>query len=234
MWCSAKSPDLPLIANLAWYAVGVMSAKTFPDIARVMGTRLALAASRRAGASRREKGAPGAPDIGLAPRRHARARHGGKRPVAVLKIAPFWKPAKGRSSATVVPLEGSPGLDAFGSESAPTPSTRPAPASVTPRPPKLTARRISTTTWVAATLVVLLVAALGVTGYKLRGRPFPWTPKTGSITFDTVPAGIEVFVGERTIGRSPTTAALTPGSYDVRLGSGPQARAFKVTVATEG
>jgi hypothetical protein len=72
--------------------------------------------------------------------------------------------------------------------------------------------------------------ALGVGFYALRGQPLPWRPKTGSVTFDTVPGGVDVLVGDKSLGRSPVTAALAPGTYDVRLGDGPQARRFKVAV----
>ena len=150
--------------------------------------------------------------------------------MAVLKIAPFWKSAKRPSGATVVPLDDSLGLDAFGSEAAPIAAPKPASVSTARKPPKTPGRRTSTNkTWVVAALVVLL-AALGVGAYALRGRQLPWAQKNGSITFDTVPAGIDVFVGGQNIGHSPTTVLLAAGTYDVRLGTGPQARAFKVTV----
>lgn len=78
--------------------------------------------------------------------------------------------------------------------------------------------------------VVLALAAVSVGAYEYRRHPLPWTSSTGSLTFDTVPRGIEVFVGQKSVGRSPVTVALAPGPYDVRLGSGAQARTVNVAV----
>jgi hypothetical protein len=151
--------------------------------------------------------------------------------VAVLKIAPFWKSPKRNGAATVMPLDDSLGLDAFGSEEGPaaTNLTR----ARKPRVPSLAfdglrALRASRT-WLIAGSVALL-AAMGIGAYALRNHQFAWGPKTGSITFDTIPSGIEVFVGHKSVGHTPTTAALAPGVYDVLLGSGPHARPLKVTV----
>ena len=90
-------------------------------------------------------------------------------------------------------------------------------------------RTAATKWWVIAASAILL-AALGAGVYALRNHPLPWPARTGVVTFDTVPVGVDVFVGEKSIGRTPTTVALAPGTYDVRLGSGPQARPLKVTV----
>jgi hypothetical protein len=130
-----------------------------------------------------------------------------------------------------MPLDDSLGLDAFGSE---TGSIAPNLTAVrNPRPSSgafvgLSALRAART-WLIAVSVALLVG-LGIGAYALRNHQFAWAPKTGSITFDTIPRGIEVFVGQKSVGHTPTTAALAPGVYDVLLGSGPQARPLKVTV----
>ncbi len=148
--------------------------------------------------------------------------------MAVLKIAPFWRSTKSRTPAAVVPLDDSLGLDAFGSES----SAMVAPASTALAAPRKARAGfpIFDKTWRMAALIVLLAAAFATLAYQLRNRPLPWAARTGSITFDTVPSGLDVFVGQNSIGRSPVTVALPPGTYDVRLGSGPQARPLKVAV----
>jgi hypothetical protein len=157
--------------------------------------------------------------------------------VAVLKIAPFWRSAKRSNVATAVPLDDSLGLDAFGSETGPIatklprvpspPATSTRPSSQRPGAKKKTIASKKTLMIVGSAIVL---TALAAGGYALRNRPLPWAPKTGSVTFETAPAVVEVFVGDKSLGRSPVTAALAPGTYDVRLGSGPQARLVKVAV----
>ena len=154
----------------------------------------------------------------------------GKRPVAVLKIAPFWRSAKRRVPAMVATLDDAVGLDAFGSESGSSVPTSPAPfpvARTAPKPPKRGGGRGQR---VAISVAAVLLVALGVGAVELRGHSLPWIHRTGLVTFDTVPSGVDVFVGQNKLGRSPFTIALAPGNYDVRLGSGPQARTLAVTV----
>lgn len=82
--------------------------------------------------------------------------------------------------------------------------------------------------------VALALATVTVGAYEYRRHPLPWTtttpPPAGSVTFDTVPGGIDVFVGQKSVGRSPVTVALEPGTYAVRLGAGAEARTVNVTV----
>jgi len=167
----------------------------------------------------------------LSPRQSPRRWNWGERPVAVLKIAPFWRSAKRTTGATVVPLDDTLGLDAFGSEATPLPPKSPlgpAPRDTSPRPSRRRPGVNKKTVMIAGAAIVL--AALAAGAYALRNRPLPWVPKTGSVTFETVPGGVDVFVAEKSLGRSPVTVALAPGTYDVRLGGGPQARVVKVAV----
>jgi hypothetical protein len=202
---------------------------------------MGLAAYSSAGTARSASAVPPAPDLGLTRpfllRQSPRLWNWGKRPVAVLKIAPFWRSGKRTNAATVVPLDDSIGLDAFGSEATPIaaklPSV-PAPRDPSPRPsgkrPGANKKTLpnKNTLMIAGSAIVLV--ALAASAYALRNRPLPWAPKTGSVTFETVPGGVEVFVAQKSLGRSPVTVALAPGTYDVRLGSGPQAHAVKVAV----
>ena len=135
---------------------------------------------------------------------------------------------KRRNAATVMPLDDSIGLDAFGSEAGSIETTNLAPLQK-PRSASLAfGRRNAAKTWLIAGSAVLLAGLAG--GVYARNHQLPWAPKTGSITFETVPGGIEVFVGQKSVGHTPTTAALAPGVYDVLLGSGPHARPLQVTV----
>lgn len=146
-----------------------------------------------------------------------------------LKTARLWPSLKRRGTATVVPLNDSFGLDAFASEDGSTVATQP--GSSGPRKAFPTSgRRTAATKWWVFTAFAVLLAALGAGSYALRNYPLPWAARTGVVTFDTVPGGVDVFVGEKSIGRTPTTVALAPGTYDVRLGSGPRARPLKVAV----
>jgi PEGA domain len=149
--------------------------------------------------------------------------------VAVLKIARLWPSVKRRDIGTVVPLDDSFGLDAFASEAGPAVATRSGSSAPRKAPPIAARPTVATKWWVVALYAIALVG-LGTGVYALRNHPLAWGARTGSVTFDTVPAGVDVFVGEKSIGRTPTTVALAPGTYDVSLGSGPQARPLKVTV----
>src|SRR6516162_4896931 len=125
----------------------------------------------------------------LLPRESPRQWHWGERPVAVLKIAPFWRSAKRSNVATAVPLDDSLGLDAFGSEAAPIATKLPrvpGPPATSTRPsgqrPGAKKKTIADkkTLMIAGSAIVLSALAAG--GYALRNTPLPWAPKTGSVT----------------------------------------------------
>lgn len=188
------------------------------------------AASARTGSSRMIVSLPRPAVLGLVPPRPGRAWNGGKRPVAVLKIARFWPHARRRSGQHgLASVDDSLGLDAFGSETSPMPAKTARLRSVAPAIPKSIAALPPRAIWIAAGIIVVL-GAIGVGAYEYRQHPLPWRSSTGSVTFDTVPSGLEVFVGQKSVGRSPLTVALAPGTYDVRLGAGAQARTINVAV----
>src|SRR5215467_1272526 len=134
---------------------------------------MGLAAYSSGGTARSTSAAPAA-GFGfvapLVPRRSPRHWHWGERPVAVLKIAPFWRSARRSNAATAVQLDDSLGLDAFGSEAAPieTKSPRiPAPQGTSSRPssprPGADKKTLASkkTLVIAASTVVLIALAAG-------------------------------------------------------------------------
>jgi hypothetical protein len=171
--------------------------------------------------------------LGLTPRRMARPRGGRIRPVAVLKIAKFWPPAKRSGVIAGAGVDEVIGLEAFGSETVPAPVDAVAPFGTATAAKAAqgggAARLHLRRRWLAALLLVVL-PAFGVGAYELRRHPIAWRPATGTIRVETVPQGIEVFVAGKSVGRSPIAFALQPGSYEVRLGAGEQSRTFSVDV----
>lgn len=155
--------------------------------------------------------------------------------MAILKIARFW-PALQRSSTAAVAAgvahSAGEGLDAFGSESAPAPDAhsgeglrRSGSTSVT-----IAAARLRTITkWVAVILLSAAAAAAGVLEYQRR---VAGPAVTGSLSLDTTPAGLDIIIAGKTVGRTPMTLLLAPGTYDVQLGSGENTRTIKANVAS--
>jgi hypothetical protein len=150
--------------------------------------------------------------------------------VAVLKIARFWPLSKRRpDDVAVVSIEDSLGLDTFGSEAAPKAVARPfSPAALGGKRPRWAFGTTEKT--IVASVLATVAVGLGIYDYRVHPWPWPWTPSPGSVTFDTVPSGVEIFVRQQSVGRSPITVALAPGTYDVRLGAGPAARPLQVAV----
>jgi hypothetical protein len=149
--------------------------------------------------------------------------------VAVLKIARLWSSSKQRTGAA--PVEPA-GLDAFASEAAgagslvaPFPGSKSAPANATPA--KTSRRRGGITVGILA-----CVAMIGAGAYVAVKRPAWWAAAPGSVSFDTTPAGVDVTVAGKSVGRTPLKLSLPAGSYDVRLGSGETARVVTVAVTS--
>jgi hypothetical protein len=181
--------------------------------------------------------------------------------VAVIRVSnsatKLWPVTPAASSAPVVRAIEDDGLEAFASEAtvseppilttveperAPvalvaasasrskSPAQQP-PSSVTSGSSAPQPRRPSTMmmglTWTLVGLVSAGAAAASVWQYQRRTA----ARAVGSLTIQTTPAGAEVFIGGKLAGKTPLTTSLDPGAYDVRVGSGEQARDLKVALA---
>ncbi len=157
--------------------------------------------------------------------------------MTILKVPRFWPALQVGRVATVAHAAAAPahgpadGLDSFGSESDPTPAppkVRIAPPPPAPRPP------IKTPKWlpVAAkwTAVVLLSAAIAVAGVFLYQKRFVVTTTSGTVTLETTPAGLEVALSGKSLGKTPLTTTLAAGAYELQVGSQPDVRRVKVNV----
>jgi hypothetical protein len=151
--------------------------------------------------------------------------------VAILKIPRLWpslqRSAVAAGAATVA--DAGDGLDAFGSESAPAPA---APAHGSGRStvlkPHVSTDLVATIAkWAVVILLSAAVAAAAVLEYQRRVAGIG---ATGLLSLDTAPAGVEIVIAGKTVGRTPMTLSLAPGTYDVRLGSGESARTIKASV----
>jgi hypothetical protein len=78
--------------------------------------------------------------------------------------------------------------------------------------------------------VVILSAGLAVAGVFVYQRRFVRPANTGSVTVETSPVGLEVTNGGKSLGKTPLTTALAPGSYELQIGSAPNVRTIKITV----
>lgn len=122
------------------------------------------------------------------------------------------------------------GLEAFGSEaSAEAGRVAAFPAQSVPARPS-TRQGGNRLAWTIV-LVVVGVAALGGGAYAYYVKhPISWPRGTGSVTVETVPAALEIFVNGKTVGKSPVTVSLAAGSYQVRLGASESARTVTIPV----
>jgi hypothetical protein len=165
--------------------------------------------------------------------RPATRRDRSTRPVATLKIARFWAALQRSGAVTAAaaaPQGGADGLDAFGSEKGPLIEARLRPLSVKTVkgiPFAINQTALLVGKWAA---VVLLSAATAIFGVILYQRRVAQKPATGSLSVETTPAGLDVVIAGKTVGRTPVTLSLSPGAYDVQLGSGAGARAIKVNI----
>lgn len=158
-----------------------------------------------------------------------------KRPVAILKIPRLW-PAMpvGRMSAaaTARPLRAAEaeGLDAFGSEAEP--ALQPVAAAPAPVAAE---RNAPTLTWLPTaakwTAVVVVSAAIALASMFEYQRRFAPRVTTGTVTIETSPSGLEVAAAGKSLGRTPLTTSLAPGTYELQVGAEPTRRLVRVTVA---
>jgi hypothetical protein len=151
--------------------------------------------------------------------------------VAILKIPRLW-PSLQRSGVAAVAAtvaDAGDGLDAFGSESAPVPAVpvHGSGRSTGFKAPVSTVLVATTAKWGLVILLSAAVAAAAVLEYQRR---IAGPGATGSLSLDTAPAGVEIVIAGKTVGRTPMTLSLAPGTYDVQLGSGESARTIKASV----
>ncbi len=149
--------------------------------------------------------------------------------MAILKIPKLWPGLQtGPAAATANTIEPAEGLDAFGSEADPKADVRPAAVErLEPQTPAPAFSRGVAAKWLVVVLLSAAAAMAGLIGYQRR---FPRTAATGSVTIETAPAGLNVVLGGKSIGKTPLTTSLAPGSYDVQVGTAPAIRALKVNV----
>jgi hypothetical protein len=149
-----------------------------------------------------------------------------KRPVAILKVPRFWS-ASGRAPAAAEAFGPAKGLDAFPSESAPiVPIQVDAPNSPAPARPGFNWASAAKTT--AVILVTAALAVAGVFGVQSRLRR---TATTGTVTIETNPAGLDLSVDGKPLGKTPLTTVLASGSHDLQVGTIGDVRNFKIDVS---
>jgi hypothetical protein len=152
--------------------------------------------------------------------------------VAILKIPRLWPAfqlgravatANAANAPTVNSQDGEGGLEAFGSEVESQTQVRPAkPKTFVPVVGAAVVGK-----WLVVILLSAAVAVAGLIGYQRR---FPRVASTGSVTIETTPAGLEVVLAGKAIGKTPMTTSLGPGSYDVQVGAAPDVRTLKLNV----
>lgn len=87
-----------------------------------------------------------------------------------------------------------------------------------PAPPRVTknrARRPSSSAWLIVLGVALAVSS--VAAVALRKLPAAPAPQVGSVSVETVPAGVAVTVDGRAEGRTPVRLSLVPGLHQMTL-----------------
>ena len=190
-------------------------------------------------ATGREPFAPAAPDgepppsLELVPPRRTRRN----RTVAILKIPRLWPATQlGRATATanavdVATVAAADGLDAFGSEVEPRVEIRPA---VEPAKPKAGAPAVEATVVAKWLVVVLLSAGVAVAGLIGYQRRFSRIAPTGRVTIETTPAGLDVVLAGKSLGKTPLTTTMAPGVYEVQVGTAPETRTLTLNVAAGG
>ena len=156
------------------------------------------------------------------------------RPVAILKIPRFWSAMSfGRASATaagaigVSPAAPAEGLDAFGSEVDPVADPHAVVTSATAPKASASVWAPVAAKWLAVILLSAGVAVAGVFGYQRR---FARPATTGTVTLETTPSGLDVAMAGKSLGKTPLTTSLAPGTYDVQVGTAPYARTIEVAV----
>jgi PEGA domain-containing protein len=156
--------------------------------------------------------------------------------VTILKVPRLWPAWQVGRVATVAQAAVAPaqapadGLDAFGSESDPTPApkVRIAPPPPSPRTPIKTPKWLPAAAMWAA--VVVVTAAVAIAGVFLYQKRFAVVATSGTITMETTPSGLDVTLAGKSLGKTPLTTTLAPGAYELQIGSAPNLRTVKVNV----
>lgn len=152
-----------------------------------------------------------------------------------LQVARMSPAAPALASTATAPADG---LDAFGSEADPVttiPKVRVAPPPAPPEqkhPQPKHPRTLPKWVPVAAkwAAVIVLTAATAIAGVFLYQKKFIPAATTGSVTLDTTPSGLDVVLAGKPLGKTPLTTTLAAGSYDLQVGTAPNARNIKVNV----
>jgi len=140
----------------------------------------------------------------------------------------FSKSKRSASAAQPSRSEAEPGLTAFASEA--TPSEPPLEGSTPGGAPSSTpipSRAARVANWIAVlALSGSVVASAGAWEYKRRSAA-----QTAFLSVETSVPGMEVVVGDDSVGRTPVAVWLKPGSYPVRVEHASQRRDFTVELA---
>jgi hypothetical protein len=146
--------------------------------------------------------------------------------VAILKVPRFW-PASGRAPGAVDGIRPAKGLDAFPSEAAPI-------VTILVDAPKVPAPAGPGLTWASAakmTAVILVTAALAVAGVFTVQSRIRRTATTGTVTIETNPAGLDLAVDGKPLGRTPLTTVLAAGPHDLQVGTAANLRNIRIDVS---
>jgi hypothetical protein len=141
----------------------------------------------------------------------------------------FSKSKRSASAAKPSRTETDAGLTAFASEAAaPDPPVQEGTSEgATPSPTPISWRAARVANWVAVlALSGSVVAAAGTWEYKRRSAA-----RTAFLSVETSVPGMEVVVGDDSVGRTPVAVWLKPGSYSVRVEHAKQRRDFTVELA---
>lgn len=158
--------------------------------------------------------------------------------MTILKVRRLWPALQMGRAATVqaaAPAT-SPddGLDAFGSESDPAPKVRIATPSPAPKRPNSSPQIPQIPKWlpIAArwAIVVLLTAAGAASGVFFYQKRLAASARTGTLTVETTPSGLDVVLQGKSLGRTPVTTSLGVGTYDIQVGTAPNTRTITVDV----
>jgi hypothetical protein len=136
-------------------------------------------------------------------------------------------PLAGASASSHVPNASEPqGLDAFASEVDRAAEPRAVAISGPVSKPSTTSASAAVK-WIGVSLLSAALTVAGVLGYQRRFAP---RAPEGSVTLETVPAGLDVMLAGQSLGKTPITTSLRPGSYDLQVGSAPNARTIALNV----